>query len=460
MKRRLFPAGLVFLCFVGVWLAITYHSPSSSLPLKQTNPVSLRPSPPPLPSGKQTYTIENGQKDLKIQITKAIIDPLDVKPGQQQNMSLNIKSQTEIDSVTAEIDTDTGKKTQALNLTSKNAGEEQWSGSWMVRDTHSTTYHTTFTAKDKNGNSQVITLDWNDACAPPPGGNWTLDGNCSISGTNGVDNGNLTLNNANYTLTLQTGSTFAFNPGSSINLSAGSIAIASGAQIKKTYLWMQDSDGDGYPDTLTENAADTSPGAGYRRRNALATISSVDCNNNDATKWQNLIGYPDADGDGYYSTLPATVCTGATLPAGYNASVGNDCYDSGTNAASVHPGQTGWFTSPRGDGSWDYNCDGSTSYEYPANTYSTSVIGNNNACGCSQSGTNGVMNYNCGTTSNYTGCWEGNGQGGSNWCNQGNGGWCDTTMGHSNCSSCTNVCADYGGPIGVYYVGSVTQGCH
>jgi len=39
-----------------------------------------------------------------------------------------------------------------------------------------------------------------------------------------------------------------------------------------------------------------------------------------------------------------------------------DCYDGNTNAK---PGQTAWFTVERGDGNFDYNCNGVTDYQYP-----------------------------------------------------------------------------------------------
>ena len=40
---------------------------------------------------------------------------------------------------------------------------------------------------------------------------------------------------------------------------------------------------------------------------------------------------------------------------------GGDCYDKNKN---VYPGQGGWFTTERGDGSFDYNCDNKTDKQY------------------------------------------------------------------------------------------------
>ncbi len=58
--------------------------------------------------------------------------------------------------------------------------------------------------------------------------------------------------------------------------------------------------------------------------------------------------YADSDGDGY------GVASGAVCKA--SASLGNDCYDFNENAK---PGQTSYFATNRGDGSFDYDCDSS-----------------------------------------------------------------------------------------------------
>lgn len=57
--------------------------------------------------------------------------------------------------------------------------------------------------------------------------------------------------------------------------------------------------------------------------------------------------YRDADADGY-SVSGAMVCQAS-------ASLGTDCYDLNANAK---PGQTAYYSTNRGDGSFDYNCSG------------------------------------------------------------------------------------------------------
>ena len=76
--------------------------------------------------------------------------------------------------------------------------------------------------------------------------------------------------------------------------------------------------------------------------------------------------YQDADGDGYGN--PSVTTQACSQPAGY-VSNNTDCYDSNANA---HPGQTGYFGTNRGDGSFDYNCDGSIETDRGGNYFTKS----------------------------------------------------------------------------------------
>lgn len=80
--------------------------------------------------------------------------------------------------------------------------------------------------------------------------------------------------------------------------------------------------------------------------------------------------YRDLDGDGY-GFGPSYNC--GSLPQAGWADKGGDCYD-GNNKAN--PGIVlEWFYTSRGDGSFDYNCDGVTSYnEYRYNNAYVSGI--------------------------------------------------------------------------------------
>ena len=67
---------------------------------------------------------------------------------------------------------------------------------------------------------------------------------------------------------------------------------------------------------------------------------------------------PDMDGDGY-SIDKATYCSQGATPTG----TANDCQD---DYSSVNPGQTSYFTIDRGDGSFDYDCNGTEDSYYTA----------------------------------------------------------------------------------------------
>jgi len=295
-----------------------------------------------LPSGAQTYRISQDGHKLP-RIVEASIDPLDVHVGETQTLAVVIEDAESV-MVEARITTDHATKVLPLAVagpvTERDLSPEEWAidgaqhlvarqraapaiptnriayaadaghmryeARWIVRDTHDAKYHTTFLAKDGTGHENSITLAWSDACGIPNGGDWNLqsNGNCTLSSSDGVDNGNAII--ATYTLTLNSGVTFAWNPGKSIAVSSGgAIAIGSGAQMKQTYLWKQDADGDAHP-AASQLAQDTSPGAGWARRNTYGTA-------------------------------------------------GDDCNDSNID---VFPGQTSFFSAPATISSdYDYNCD-------------------------------------------------------------------------------------------------------
>lgn len=78
--------------------------------------------------------------------------------------------------------------------------------------------------------------------------------------------------------------------------------------------------------------------------------------------------YLDQDGDGFgaKSSHDTLGCDNvAPPPVDSHSFVTNadDCYDHNANA---RPGQKQYFTTDRGDGSFDYDCDGAESWKYPA----------------------------------------------------------------------------------------------
>ena len=225
-------SGSAVLVFVVLLLGVSsMRNAPAAVPFQEVQPgqvSSASHTKNPIPQGRQVYQITMASHSPNI--TEAVVDPVDVHPGDTQFMSVAVSdtdSKNKIVSVVAAVRTDTGIKEYPLSLSSGSAESGVWSGSWMVHDTHSETYRTTFVATNDIGEIASTTLTWTDPCAPPPGGNWTLDANCTIapSVVDGVDNGNFILNNAAYTLTVN--GTFAWS--NSIQLTAGAIAIAFGS---------------------------------------------------------------------------------------------------------------------------------------------------------------------------------------------------------------------------------------
>lgn len=249
-------------------------------------------------AGKTEYSI-SGKGD-QINFTKAIVDPLDVLPGDNQSFTVHISSTYTIADVTSVTELDNS----TLYLDFAETGPNIWSANWIVNDTHTTEYRTHVTATDSEGNSNSITLTWTDSCQSQiiQGQDSTIDQNCTtgIDSIAGLDSGDLTIAEGK-TLTIDSGSTFIFNSGKSITV-GGTISI-SGGTITKGNLFYIDVDGDNY------------------RKNSTLFYS-------DSASLSERVRAKD--------------------------SLGDDCYD---NNASAKPGQTTYFATDRGDGSFDFDCD-------------------------------------------------------------------------------------------------------
>jgi hypothetical protein len=114
--------------------------------------------------------------------------------------------------------------------------------------------------------------------------------------------------------------------------------------------------------------------------------------------------YRDADADGHGSAESRTVC-GSTPPAGFIAGPADDCYDSNKDA---FPGQTAYFYVHRGDGSFDYNCNGTPERLHPAGS-AVGVSGCTGSCTssspCNSAGPGRAPDVTCGQTFGMTvGC--------------------------------------------------------
>jgi hypothetical protein len=119
-----------------------------------------------------------------------------------------------------------------------------------------------------------------------------------------------------------------------------------------------DYDNDGF-----EKDVDCNDNDPYVNPSALEACDTIDqdCDGNvdedahDATTY-----YADTDGDGYGD--PEVSVKACNPPADHVAN-SDDCYDGN---AEAKPGQTGYFTTDRGDGSYDWNCSGDTESSTPA----------------------------------------------------------------------------------------------
>ena len=122
-----------------------------------------------------------------------------------------------------------------------------------------------------------------------------------------------------------------------------------------------DDDGDGYTEhegDCDDGDAALNPGVEEVCGNTVDEDCSGSTNDEDAIDC--LVFYQDSDEDGYGSTDLRCLCEPED---DYTADNTDDCLDA---SGLVSPDQTAFFTSDRGDGSYDYNCDGVEEQELTA----------------------------------------------------------------------------------------------
>lgn len=363
-----------------------------------------------------------------VEIKNVTINPLDVKKGEEQNLTAYVYSPYGVKNVTAFTQLDTSNVTFSLNRIANSSKGETWFTSWVDTDTHGTIYRTTFTAYDFAENKASVTLTWTDSCSPVQGVAWSVSANCTPgSGTpsnylvSGLDSGNISIQSGAW-ITLGDYSVFARTPGYSINFLStnGGIIYPSThtGSITSAYLYEYDPSGAGYGNgTFSYGSSLIAPSGEIRAKNSLGT----DCSpgNKDIYRYENTA--TDNDHDGYTTATASSHCVGnSTTISGrtyYMDSSGNysyiasssmlgtgDCYDYNAN---VHPGQTAWFTTGYiglSGTSYDYNCDGSATEEY------TTTSGSCTSChigisSCTQTlgtvGWSGTTVPSCGSSGTY-----------------------------------------------------------
>ncbi|MBY0111038.1 DUF5011 domain-containing protein [Patescibacteria group bacterium] len=205
-------------------------------------------TPAPIPESQQqpryslpgagedvTYTVSSGT-GVDPKFVSVEISPLHVYVGQTQTFTVKVSSAAGVESVTSETELDTTTLDLPLTLKSSSGGVDTYEASWVVYDTHVKTYLTTFTAESNSGSENSITMAWSDPCPGlTQGSSSSVSSNCSVSSVAGLDGGTVTIPGG-VTLTLNSGATWAWNPGTSIIVD-GAIVKASGAQLRKGYLF-------------------------------------------------------------------------------------------------------------------------------------------------------------------------------------------------------------------------------
>jgi len=309
-------------------------------------------------AGKHSFYVASENKYPKF--IKGVIDPLKVSIGDIQKMEIVVENPEPLKNVWAEIEHDKGKDVVNLELVNENIVSQNdlnlpfvvdennqllpvtlsnknkvekiinslvekakaqgvvqytYRGQWKVHSTQTITYHTTFIAEDKNGNIDKLVLAWSDPCSF--GGN-KINRDCALTASvDGLET-NIGFLGA-YTVTVNPGGVFVWNPGKTITLENGGKFSFAGGELKQAYLYYDDADGDSYAP-------------------------------NDNKSWNSSPG-----------PIAGKVRVSSALGT-------NDCYDaaptSTTRAHLAHPGQTNYFDVALGNGSFDYDCDGLYTYQY------------------------------------------------------------------------------------------------
>lgn len=239
----------------------------------------------PIPQGSETYQIMQAAAVMP-KIIQATVDPVNVHVGDTQTLTVIVSDPNPITSVVASVHTDNGTTTIPLalvgpaalndvipqkyfvnaqnqmafagpensagnatgNIAQAAEGNEKYSATWTVKDTHVARYYTIFTASDAKGNVNSARIDWTDAVCSwngnnnYGGGTWDANstygsGGCTFltNETDGVENGNVTID---APMTLVSGSDLIFNSGYSITLSgSGQLSIQSGAEIQQSDMY-------------------------------------------------------------------------------------------------------------------------------------------------------------------------------------------------------------------------------
>jgi hypothetical protein len=125
--------------------------------------------------------------------------------------------------------------------------------------------------------------------------------------------------------------------------------------------------------------------------------AGADCDDQDPTRARTVYGYLDRDGDHFGAGLPVRACLEGMSRLGFSSHP-DDCYD---DHAQAHPHARQAQPTDRGDGSFDYNCDGQAS---PALLTFTTACDGDPMTGCSPTTTTRTPDAPCGQPNEVGAC--------------------------------------------------------
>lgn len=133
------------------------------------------------------------------------------------------------------------------------------------------------------------------------------------------------------------------------------IQVASGAEVKLDAS---------FADLVTLNAKYGSPEKSHLQLSSTDVVTIAGSIQASKKSMGDVTGpcsayFPDRDSDGFGDASAAAIFSSSS-PQGYVANA-TDCYD---NNASAKPGQGAFFETNRGDGSFDYDCDGTIQQQW------------------------------------------------------------------------------------------------
>ncbi|MEA2004538.1 MAG: hypothetical protein U9O53_06330, partial [archaeon] len=106
-------------------------------------------------------------------MVNATVDPTKVWPGDMMHVSAEVKDDSGISSVTAEMPHEGGSDILNLSLSEGTIYGGIWEDDWLVHDTLVKNYTTTVTATNINGISSTAEIEWSDPPTTPPKLNFT-----------------------------------------------------------------------------------------------------------------------------------------------------------------------------------------------------------------------------------------------------------------------------------------------